>query len=96
MLTHEEAEYFRRTAQAIYADAVPQGGFIVEGNLGRLLPFFLAFIGSEINDAGVVFLMKALHSKYISNCLEYSLKRILNILLAYKGALSFSVGEAIA
>jgi hypothetical protein len=69
LLTREEAEYFKRTAQAIYIDSVPQGGFIVEGNIGRLLPFFLAFVSSEINDAGMLFMIKALQSKYIDNCL---------------------------
>jgi hypothetical protein len=96
LLTKEEADYFRRTAQAIYADAVPAGGFTVEGNIGRLLPFFLAFIGAEINDAGVLFLLKTLESKYVEESLEYSLKRILAILMAYKGALAFTVGEVIA
>lgn len=42
------------------------------------------------------FLLRALQSKYIEDCLEFSLKRVLAILLAYKGALAFTVGEAIA
>jgi hypothetical protein len=96
MLTREEADYFRRAAQAIYADAVPAAGFAIEGNIARLLPFFLAFIGSEVNDAGVQFLLRALQSKYVEDCLEFSLKRVLAILLAYKGSLAFTVGEAIA
>jgi hypothetical protein len=61
-----------------------------------LLPFFLAFIGNEVNDSGIHFLLKALQSKYIDECLEFNLKRILAILLSYKGALSFTVGETIA
>jgi hypothetical protein len=83
-------------AQIIYSNSVPIGGFVIEGNLSRLFPFFLAFISAAINDAGVLFLIKALKNKFIDSCLEYSLKRILNIFLAYKGNLSFTVGEAIA
>lgn len=96
LLTKEEAEYFRRIAQAIHSESIPVGGFSVEGHLGRLLPFFLAYIAGELNDAGILFLLKALESRYIDDCLEYSLKRVLNILLAYKGVQSFAVGEAIA
>lgn len=60
------------------------------------MPFFLAYIAGELNDAGILFLLKALESRFIDDCLEYSLKRVLNILLAYKGMQSFAVGEAIA
>lgn len=31
-------------ALIIYSDIIPKGGFIVDGNMGRLLPYFLNFI----------------------------------------------------
>ncbi len=83
-------------AHAIYSDLTPPGGFVIEGNIGRLLPFFLAFIGSEVNDAGVLFLLRAVDSKYLQGSLELHLRRVLAILLAYKGPLAFTVGQAIA
>jgi hypothetical protein len=64
---------------------MPSNGFIVEGNSGRLLPHFLALVSSELNETAIKFLLKVLGTQYLNGVLEFHLKRVLNILLAYKG-----------
>jgi len=67
-------------------------GVVVDGDFCTLLSFFLAFISEEINETGISFLLKVLSSKYISATIEYNLKNILRVLMAYKGPQSYSVG----
>lgn len=95
MLTAEQVAYFRRVTAAISADsglaATP-----VEGDLSRLLPFFLAFIEKELNETAVAFLLKVLENRYLGSTLEYQLGKVLNILVAYKGPQAYAVGLKLA
>jgi hypothetical protein len=69
----------------------------VEGDTNCLLPFFLKFLGeSELNEAGVCFLIKLIDNRYTRDALEYNLTKILNLLLVYKGEYSFEVGLRVA
>jgi len=68
----------------------------VDGDFSTLLSFFLAFISEDINETGISFLLKVLSSKFISDTIEYNLKNILRVLIAYKGPQSYSVGILIS
>jgi hypothetical protein len=82
---------------AINQNNISQGNFTVDGDLNNLLPFFLKFLGeSEINETGICFLLKLIDNRYVWLGVEYYLKKILSILLAYKGESSFQVGSKIA
>jgi hypothetical protein len=75
---------------AINHDNNSQGNFTVDGDLNNLLPFFLKFLGErEINETGICFLLKLIDNRYVWLGVEYYLKKILSILLAYKGESSF-------
>jgi hypothetical protein len=75
---------------AINQDNNSQGNFTVDGDLNNLLPFFLKFLGErEINETGICFLLKLIDNRYVWLGVEYYLKKILSILLAYKGESSF-------
>jgi hypothetical protein len=82
---------------AISQNINPEGKFTVDGDLNNLLPFFLKFLGEyELNQTGICFLLKLIDNKKVWAGVEYYLKKILNILLAYKGEYSFEVGTKIA
>lgn len=82
---------------AISLNINPEGTFTVDGDLNNLLPFFLKFLGeSALNETGINFLLKLIDNKYVWMGVEYYLKKILSILLAYRGECSFEVGVKIA
>lgn len=82
---------------AISNNINPEGNFTVEGDLNNLLPFFLKFLGeSTLNQTSINFLLKLIDNKYVWMGVEYYLKKILSILLAYRGEYSFEVGVKIA
>ena len=68
----------------------------VEGSMERLMPFFLALLSNNMNETGMAFLLKLLENSYVGQCLEFYLKKVLVLLLAYQGPQAFTVGEAIA
>lgn len=82
---------------AIAQNVNPQGTFTVDGDLNNLVPFFLKFLGQgDLNDTGVCFLLKLIDNKYVWKGIEFYLKKMLSLLLAYRGYHSFSVGAKIA
>jgi histone H3/H4 len=97
LLSKEQIDYFDKMCVAISDNINPQGSFTVEGDLNNLLPFFLKFLGEgELNDTGACFLLKLIDNKYIWLGIEYYLKKILSLLLLYRGEQSFQVGAKIA
>lgn len=97
LLTEEQQDYFISMCEAIDLNINPNGNFTLQGDLNSLLPFFLKFLGEkELNDTGICFLLKLIDNKHIWESIEYSLKKILNLLLNYRGVHSFEVGTRIA
>lgn len=75
---------------AIALNINPEGTFTVDGDLNNLLPFFLKFLGeATLNETGINFLLKLIDNRYVWMGVEYYLKKILSILLAYRGEYSF-------
>jgi hypothetical protein len=61
------------------------------------LPFFLKYLGQTVpNETGLKFLLKLLGNKFIWAGVEFNLKKVLNILLVYKGPQSYDAGIKIA
>lgn len=97
LLSKEQIEYFERMCAAISDNINPHGTFTVDGDLNNLIPFFLKFLGEGVlNDTGVWFLLKLIDNKYVWMGVEYYLKKILSVLLEYRGEQSFQVGVKIA
>jgi hypothetical protein len=86
LLTKDQAEYFELMSDAIRMNINPKGKFTLEGDLNSILPFFLKFLGEqEINQTGVCFLLKIIDNRFVWGSIEYNLKKILLLLLAYRG-----------
>lgn len=97
ILSIEERQYFRLMSRAIRDNINPRGQFTLEGDLNSMLPFFLKFLGEEqLNQTAVWFLMKLIENRYIWPGIEFSLKKILILLLGYRGEYSFEVGTKLA
>lgn len=97
LLSKEQLEYFRMVRDHILEDPWPKKTMPADGDLNGMMPFFLKMLGEgRINESGMAFLLRLLENKWVWAGIEYSLRKVLNILLTYQGIQAFEVGAKIA
>lgn len=93
LLTKQQNEFYEKVTEIISSDSSPNGGIPVNGDLTGLVPFFLKFFcHTTVNETGICFLLDLIENKYVWKCVDFYLRQILAVLMAYKGTHGFRVG----